>query len=232
MNNAYGCDDVQPLLAELAAGALTGHERAAALRHVTGCAACRSELSGLARAVDGLLLLAPETEPPGGFESSVMARLGADTSDPTTSRLWAARPRRVLAGAAAALVTAAALGAAAVWQHTAPDREIASHTRQTLEVANGRYWQSARLTTRDARAGTVFLYQGKPSWVLVSVTVTPTDGPYRVSIVGRDGAATPIGTCEVDGGSCTGGYEIDIPVKSISAVELNGPDGTRLIART
>ncbi|NUT32570.1 MAG: hypothetical protein HOV79_05785, partial [Hamadaea sp.] len=78
MSERFGCDEVRPLLAELAAGAVTGQERALALRHVGGCDACRAELAGLTRAVDELLLLAPQVEPPAGFESALLARLAAE----------------------------------------------------------------------------------------------------------------------------------------------------------
>ena len=49
MDEMPDCVAVSPLLAELAAGAATGYERAQALRHVDGCLACRRELAELAR---------------------------------------------------------------------------------------------------------------------------------------------------------------------------------------
>src|SRR5258708_24065223 len=85
MDETADCQSVRPLLAELAIGAATGHDRAEALRHVAGCTGCRHEVAELARAADDLLLLVPEREPPPGFETQVAQRI---------ANLAGARPRR------------------------------------------------------------------------------------------------------------------------------------------
>jgi predicted anti-sigma-YlaC factor YlaD len=66
------CAEARELFPELAIGVAAGDERARALGHLSGCPACRGELAGAAEVVDELLLLAPEHEPPPGFESSVL----------------------------------------------------------------------------------------------------------------------------------------------------------------
>ena len=230
MDNLYGCAAARSLLAELATGAAAGVERASAIRHVAECVTCRSELAGLARTADSLLLLVPAAEPPSGFENSVIARL---ERDPAVRHRRAARPlRRMLAAAVAGLVAAALLGAGAVWWHTAPDRALATRTRHTLEVADGRYLDAAQVTTvSGATVGTVFLYQGNPSWLLVSMTAAPADGPYQVSIVGRGGGTYPIGTCPISNGAGTIAYRLRTQVASIAAIEMRGPNGVRLTAR-
>src|ERR1700748_3457142 len=85
MDETPDCQSVRPLLAELAIGAATGHDRAEALRHIAGCTGCRHEVADLARAADDLLLLVPEREPPPGFETAVAQRI---------ANLPDARPRR------------------------------------------------------------------------------------------------------------------------------------------
>jgi len=70
------CAELQELAAELALGTVSGAERAAAIEHLAGCAACRDLVDSLARVADSMLLLAPEVEPPPGFESKVLARMG------------------------------------------------------------------------------------------------------------------------------------------------------------
>lgn len=249
MPEATACGVVRPLLAELATGAVTGQARAEVLAHVAACAPCRQELAALSRAVDELLLLAPATEPPAGFESAVMSRLGglpararrrpwrhvpesrgATVSDP--------RPRRRMPGRALApaLAVVLALGIAAgsaalVWWRTADDRNLAAQHRQALEVADGRYLRAAAMTTHSGvRAGTVFLYQGNPSWVLVTIAMAPTDGPYEMVLVSRDGGTYSIGVCQVTAGTGTASYRLNRPVSSIAAVRLTGPGGARLDA--
>jgi len=73
MNEA--CEETRELLPELALGILGGEDRARALEHLTRCADCSSELAALSRAADGLLTLAPQHEPPAGFEDRVLAKL-------------------------------------------------------------------------------------------------------------------------------------------------------------
>src|SRR3954469_24391018 len=71
------CSEIRDMLPELATGAASGEVRATALAHLAGCAACRRELADTAATVDELLLLAPEREPPPGFDARVLSRLDA-----------------------------------------------------------------------------------------------------------------------------------------------------------
>jgi Putative zinc-finger len=109
MHERPGCGDTRELLPELAAGVAAGDDRARALRHLSGCAACRGELDALAIVADEMVAWAPAVEPPAGFESAVLARLG-----PRPGR-WSPRrsPRMVTAVGVAAAVGALA-GAATV----------------------------------------------------------------------------------------------------------------------
>jgi hypothetical protein len=70
------CDEFAEVAAELALGVLTGRERAAALAHLDGCESCREQVRELTLAQDELLALLPSQEPPAGFESRVLERLG------------------------------------------------------------------------------------------------------------------------------------------------------------
>src|SRR5262249_47277306 len=128
MNETPDCERARPLLAELATGTATGHERAWALGHVARCITCRQELMDLARVADDLLLLAPRREPPPGFESAVVARI-ADATDLVTpastrdavgkrwrSRRWPQIGVRLVT-AAIVVVLAAMAGAAIAYWH-------------------------------------------------------------------------------------------------------------------
>src|ERR1044072_6357916 len=90
------CAEVRELIPELAMGVASGDDRARALKHLAGCAACRRELEDVTATVDELLLLAPEHEPPLGFDARVLSAMR-----PAAARR---RPRILLAVAAAAAV--------------------------------------------------------------------------------------------------------------------------------
>jgi hypothetical protein len=70
------CDAFAEVAAELALGVLTGRERAAALAHLNGCESCREQVRELTMVQDELLGLLPSQEPPAGFESRVLERIG------------------------------------------------------------------------------------------------------------------------------------------------------------
>jgi anti-sigma-K factor RskA len=75
------CDEFTDVAAELALGVLTGPERADALAHLERCGACRETVRQLTMTGEQLLELLPAAEPPAGFESRVLARLGITVPD-------------------------------------------------------------------------------------------------------------------------------------------------------
>ena len=74
--NEMGCAGFADVAAELALGALTGRERAEALAHLDRCAACQEHVRQLTVTGQELLRLLPPEEPPPGFETRVLERLG------------------------------------------------------------------------------------------------------------------------------------------------------------
>jgi hypothetical protein len=74
------CAELGKVAAELALGVLTGRERADAVAHLAGCDACREDVRQLIETHDGLVGLLPQAEPPAGFETRVLARLGMTTA--------------------------------------------------------------------------------------------------------------------------------------------------------
>src|SRR5437660_10805759 len=111
------CEDARELLPELALGIRGGEGRARALEHLTRCADCSSELAALSRAADGLLTLAPQDEPPAGFEDRVLARLRRERPRH--------RARRITTFAAAAALIAV-VAAGGVWAGTAQHTNLAA----------------------------------------------------------------------------------------------------------
>src|SRR5581483_2559194 len=173
------CDELRELAPELALGIVDGEERAWALEHLADCPDCRRRVEELSEVADELLLLTPHREPPVGFESRVLADALPKPAPRRRSRL-----RLVLAPAAAALASAAIVLAV-----VAPDLRLASHYRHTLDQANGKEFESYALRgPGGAHVGTVFSYEGSPSWVQIDVDPGHRAGLTRAALVTDDGA--------------------------------------------
>jgi hypothetical protein len=153
------------LAAEAALDLIGGTERAALLLHLDGCEACRELVHQLSATADDLVLLAPESEPPAGFEQRVLARLGADRR-----RRWP-----VVAGAAAAvllLVVGFALGDA-----------------RRNEGANVR--EVAMRTPSGRVVGDAYLHEGDPSFVFAAVPGWKDElTEYKLRVTLSDGSTT------------------------------------------
>jgi hypothetical protein len=211
MADEMGCAEARELLPELAAGVADGDDRARTLGHLSGCLECRRELAATAEVVDELLLLAPEHEPPAGFESSVLARL----VPAVPRRRW----RALLA--AALVVVVAALAAGAVWWRTADERELAGEYRHTLAVAHGTGLSAAPLLRAGgAEAGTVFAYQGSPSWLYVTFRSAPPQGSYAVRLLTRDGRRLALRPFTARRRSAAWGSTVEVPVEQIRTLEF------------
>jgi hypothetical protein len=74
--NDMTCGELADVAAELALGVLTGRERASAIAHLSHCEACREDVRQLMVTGEQLLELLPAAEPPAGFETRVLERLG------------------------------------------------------------------------------------------------------------------------------------------------------------
>jgi anti-sigma factor RsiW len=277
MTETERCAVLRDALTEVALGVADGTTRGVVMAHLATCDSCREELSSLAAAADELLLLVPEREPSADFEGRLLAQLAPgrdlrspDLGSPAGPDRPAPGPRHPVGPghpvavrrhrarravlAAAVGVGLLGVGGTGVWITTAPDRNLAASYRTTLDTADGRYLAAADLAT-DIRpggaaqsVGTVFLYEGNPSWAYVvvrdagaatsyDVVVTvdaaaDTDGaepaaPYP------DGAGLSAGTREVDLGPCvvaadvcTAGGMLDVAVRDVVSVRLTDPDGT------
>lgn len=210
-----GCEATHEVTAELALGLATGEERAAAVRHVEGCAGCRREVRELGDLLDGLMLLAPEREPPVGFESRVVTAVTQDRRRP--------RWRRILAYAVAAAVAAAATGVGA-YVVTEQDRTVAAQFRTALERAGGQYFGVEFLDeVGGERAGHVFVYRGDPSWAFV-VPSAEVSGRFHVEVITREGPTLSAGTIEVAADEGGAGLVLPVDLAAVERIRLV-PDG-------
>ena len=212
MAEGLECAEARDLFPELAAGVAAGDERARALGHLSGCPACRREFAATAEVIDELLWLVPGHDPRRASESSVLARL---------TRGSARRRRRPRLRWAVSIAAAAALAAGAVWWQTADDRELASSYRHTLTVAHGHDLSAAPLLLAGgAETGTVFAYQGSPSWMYVTFRSTPPQGRYDVRLLTKDGRQLALRSFTARPGGTAWGSTIQVPIQQIQKLEF------------
>jgi anti-sigma-K factor RskA len=180
------CDEFAEVAAELALGVLTGRERAAALAHLEGCESCRELVRELTMTGEELLALLPSREPPAGFETRVLDRIGLSApsrprprprdgavrrADRGADRPAADRPtsrprtrvRSVLSAAAVVIaLVGAGLGGWGLRAATAPPPSISAPSALS---------SAALVTTAHESAGMVFVYNRAPWWVYMSVNL-------------------------------------------------------------
>ncbi|HEY3036801.1 MAG TPA: hypothetical protein VGJ54_19355, partial [Streptosporangiaceae bacterium] len=214
-----------------------GEERDAALRHLGGCPACRQLVSQLSSVGDELLLLAPEREPPLGFESRVLTAI----TEPPQPRGLRALPRGLRAlprgrrwlAVAAAAVLAAAIGAGSVFVATAGDRQLAQGYRAVLSEGQGSTFAAAPLQGSQGRVGTVFGYQGQPSWMVVTVQPWAADqGQLQVQALTRDGRYLALGKAVLGGGNRAWGGQIPVDLSAVHELRFVRSDGQTAFAAT
>jgi hypothetical protein len=213
------CAQVREILPELAMAVASGEARALALAHLVTCADCRTQLEETTELVDERLLLAPEQEPPAGFEGRVLTAI---------QRTIPRRQRRASWLAAALVVAVAAVGLTR-WADS-DDRHLAAEYRHALQVAGGTHLSAAHLTDdRGTGVGEVFAYAGHPSWVFMTVDDAPSRD-YAVTLVTRDGRTMAIGECSVRDGWGSWGTTVDAGSDAIDRIEMRAEDGTTFTA--
>jgi Putative zinc-finger len=189
------CSQLRDMAPDVALGLVTGEERAAALAHLEGCAACRAEVASLAGVADELLLIGPEAPPPEGFDRRVLGRLTDVWASEAPSAARRQRPahlhrrtrrrrpdgRRlavgaVLSAAAAAVVLVAAIVAIRD-DPAAPTEDRADMTTGVGEVV-----------------GTATVRSGDPATVAVDVPgweeAVPAGATYWLAVEMDDGSRT------------------------------------------
>lgn len=180
---ASACALTRERAEELALGILDGAERAEVLRHVNECASCQAFVHELAEVADALPHLAPDVEPPPGFEHRVLAAMRGDRGR--------TRRRRVLALAATA--AAAAILAVAVVRIVDANRDERSQAAPAL--------RSVAMEGADGlTVGRVTISRGSPAQIAVAVDYAVPEGSYALEVRPDGGAATPLGSMTVASG--------------------------------
>jgi hypothetical protein len=216
------CEEIRELAPELALGIVEGEERGRALEHLADCPDCRRRVEQLSEVADELLRLAPHSEVPVGFESRVLDRVLP--SPPAKKRRR--RLALVLTPAAAALASVAiTLGI------VSGDLRDASHYHQTLQEANGKEFEAYSLYDGGHLAGTVFSYQGRPNWLLITVDPADRADLQNARLVMNDGSEILLRWFHLDASGSSGGG-IPVDPHSVSVLRLlPGTGGEPLVAR-
>ena len=197
--NEMGCAGFADVAAELALGALTGRERAEALEHLDRCAACQEHVRQLTVTGQELLWLLPPEEPPPGFETRVLERLGIAAPRPRPSgrrrRLGRGRgdgrpgvSRRALA--AAAVVVAVAVSALGGWKLGAAGSSPAGSSLSS----------AALLSANRQTVGSIFFYGADRQALFVSVDLPSGTGTVICQLVSQDGNVVTLGSFSLDTG--------------------------------
>lgn len=201
------CAEMEALAAELALGTVSGAERAVALDHLAGCAACRALVEELAGLADRILLLAPVIEPPPGFESKVLARMGGAAP---VRELRPTRRRRILVGVAAVALVAAMSTAGATLLAGESER-LPVEIRTALAADNEGRWRCRAV-----------VYGEKPTWLVVSLDrIDGSNSSYSVEAL-RAGSDTPVevGTFSLEQGHGTLARPVDLPAGDLESVRV------------
>jgi hypothetical protein len=187
MVNALGCPEVREVAPDFAFGILDGEARSDVLLHLDHCPSCQRYVSELSETADALVLLAPEAEPPAGFERRALDRI----VESSRRRRW--RTTKLVAVTAAAATILSVVAVRIVDENRTPTSEIAaSATSKTVAMvgANGQ------------NVGKVDVVSNGTAMTMdLSVAYALPDGDYSI-VLTRSGTpkGEPLGTVHVGGG--------------------------------
>jgi anti-sigma factor RsiW len=214
--DAQGCEEHAPDLSELALGVLTGRERARALSHVETCPRCAEELEQLSRAADAVVQVAPEVEPPLGFEVRLFERMGvADVRHRTRRRV----PRWVPGVlAAAAAVAALAVGLTLSLSSPTPPAQNAAGPARHVALAD--------LVENGVSVGHVVTHGGAQPWMSMMLADSSARGSVDCVVVTKDGVTHWVGSFTADEGYGAWLAPLHVDPKDIRSAEVVSPSGT------
>ena len=219
------CDEFAAAAAELALGVLTGRERAAALAHLDGCESCRELVRELTMTGEELLALLPSREPPPGFETRVLERIGlpaaaghgrpsprrpanrrADRRADRRANRPPGRPRdrmRTIVSAAAVLLALVGAGLGGWGIRAVTEQPPSSNTGQTSSALSS----AALVTPAHQTVGLVAVSKRAPWWMSMSVNLGAVGGSATVKcqLEDADGSYTTVGTFRLSEGYGTWG---------------------------
>jgi hypothetical protein len=215
--SAMNCDDFDEVVAELAVSAMHEPEASRYQAHAASCPRCAGRLDAIALLADHVLLLAPEAEPPAGFEARCLASMtNPDAARHATTPLSVGRARHRrwplavgLAAGAAALVVGVLLG-----RWSGSDSSVATPVR------------AGSISAGNTVIGMVELRAEPQPMVVISVA-NPRPGPGRRSceLLSAEGAWVSVGSWSY-GEISTGVWAVGIDRNLLDATRMRVVDET------
>ena len=219
-----GCVHYEDDLAELALGVLTGRERARALSHVESCARCAEELEQLSRAADAIVSVAPEAEPPLGFETRLFEKMGIAEERSTRQRR---RPRYWIPVSAAAAVAALAVGLG-LGLSSSPATSGSAHGGQHHQSAV----EAAALVENGQKVGRVNVFGGREPWMQMTLTDSSARGVVHCVVVTDDGQVHQVGTFVASDGYGAWAAPLHVDPATVRSARVMSPSGTVIATAT
>ncbi|MBO0804725.1 MAG: hypothetical protein J2P25_16830 [Nocardiopsaceae bacterium] len=217
--NVMDCGEFSDVAAELALGVLTGRERGDALAHLERCDACLAAVRQLAMTGEELAALLPAVEPPPGFETRVLDRIGLARpgAAPKSPKFLKSRSRRLVSVAAAALaVLVAGLGGWGLRSATAPPASPGDRTPLS----------SAALVSGHRMVGDVFYYSSGRPWLYMWVDDLPSsERSVTCQLERPDGHYTTVGSFQLAGGYGAWGSPAPWAGGPVTGARVVGPGG-------
>lgn len=128
------------------------------------------------------------------------------------------------------IVLVAALSGGVVWWAGAEDRRLAGETRQTLQTARGEYFTA--FPVRDSagdQQGSLFAYQGDPSWLYLALDRPLPDGKYDFALFTRDGARHAVREDVEMTGRRGWGTTMQLPVPDVARLSVYDEAGALVL---
>ncbi len=204
------CAAIREDLSEFALRLVSGRRRAEMLEHLQTCSKCSAQLEEDVLVADALLALAPEIDPPLGFESRLAKRLGERSVSLRRRRI---RLAAMAAAAAVAVLFGFGIGVIATG-HTSggPASQSANLTE-------------ARLVSGGRAIGYVYLASGSPAWMFMSVGDANWSGTVWCEVTSTSGNVATVGRFDLIQGHGAWGVPLkdsSSHVRSASLVDAAG----------
>jgi hypothetical protein len=210
-------------LAELALGVLSGRERAGALAHVDTCPRCAEELEQLSRTADAVVAMAPEAEPPLGFETRLFARMGIEEAP-------VARQHR-FKKAWLPVTIAAAVVALAIGLGFGLSSSPSTSPRAQSALPKGAV-DAGPLVEHGATVGKVVVFGGDKPWMQMTLADSTARGVVHCVVVTRDGVTHQLGSFTASEGYGAWAAPLHVDPASVRSAEVMSPSGTVIATAT
>jgi hypothetical protein len=219
-DDTSACRSFADELPELALGVLTGRDRASALAHVDSCPRCADELEHLARTADTVVQVAPEVEPPLGFEVRLFEQMGVAHRP---RRRFGHRVPRWMPVTAAAAVVALALGLGLGLPSGPAKSPSASAQRANGESRSPVV--SGALVGGGQTVGHVVAFGGASPWMSMVLADSAARGSVTCVVITDTGKRQTLGTFTAKAGYGTWSAPLHLEPSRLRAAEVIGSGG-------